>query len=311
MMNIEKYVKGQWHTLAPLAEARSHTPTVVINGKIYVFGGGGPQFRSLHTSAMYDPLEDRWHQIAPMPTPRSGTACGVVDNKAYILGGGFKQENGQFRFLKTVEIYDPSRDLWERGTDLLMPHDYPGGILAGEWIYVLGGHHPDATKAGPKTDPGFDYCERFNLHSSTWEELPALPTPRFALSAVEVNGRIWTMGGVAFTPVGFNNFDLIEAYDPKTNQWQRLDLRLPWTAAGQSNCVISEHLITLGGYSGEGIHARAALCHVNEGRWQRLPDMPAPRAAAGLAVLEQKLYIIGGWADDGRTPMNSLFCYAP
>lgn len=310
-MQVEKYIKSQWHSLAPLPQARSHTPTAVVDGKIYIFGGGGPQFRSMNASAVYDRQVDTWREIAPMPSARSGTLCSVVNEKAYVLGGGFKQENGQFRFLNTVEIYDVKKDSWERGPDLLMPHDYPGGILAGHYIYVLGGHHPDATKAGPKTDPGFDFCERLDIRTGTWEALPPLPTPRFALSAVAVDGKIWALGGVAFTPIGFNNFDLIEVYDSQTKQWQEANLRLPWTAAGQSNTVIDNHLITLGGYSGDGIHAKGAICNIEKGTWHFLPDMPSPRAAAGLAVIDESLFVVGGWADDGRSPMNSFFCYDP
>ncbi|NOY71109.1 MAG: hypothetical protein GXP14_01830, partial [Gammaproteobacteria bacterium] len=92
-------------------------------------------------------------------------------------------------------------------------HDYPGGLHKDNYIYILGGHHPDATTSGPKTDPGFEFCERLDLNTQKWEQIAPLPTPRFALSAVNLNGKLLTMGGVAFTPEGFNNFTLIEAYD--------------------------------------------------------------------------------------------------
>lgn len=301
---------GRWRTLADLDQPRSHTPTVAINGKVYIFGGGGHQFASLDTTSVYDPKTNQWAMLRPMPTRRSGTIGCAVGGKAYVIGGGFKQPNGEFKFLPTVEIYDPATDQWEKGPDMLQPHDYPGGLVLGEHIYILGGHHPDATKGGPKTDPGFDFCERMNVKTGRWEEIAALPTPRFALSAVTINGKILAMGGVAFRPEGFNNFTTIEEFDPATSRWHiRSDFALPWPAAGQSNCILHGDLYTFGGYSGDGIHPRAARYEASSARWLQLPDIPAPRAATGIATLGNTVYLVGGWADDGRTPQQSFYCY--
>lgn len=310
MSALEKEHHGRWRVLPELDQPRSHTPTVVIDGKVYIFGGGGPQFASLDSTSVYDPTANQWHNLRPMPTRRSGTYGCVIGGKAYVIGGGFKQPNGEFKFLPTVEIYDPATDQWEKGADMIAPHDYPGGAVLGEYIYIFGGHHPDATKGGPKTDPGFDFCERLNLKTGRWEEIARLPTPRFALSAVTIDTKILAMGGVAFRPEGFNNFTTIEEYDPTLDRWHvRSDFALPWPAAGQSNCVLRGDLYTFGGYSGDGIHARAARYDASAGRWLQLPDIPAPRAAAGIATHQSKVYLVGGWADDGRSPQTSFYCY--
>ncbi len=303
---------SNWSIKPQMDRIRSHTPIVAVDGKLYIFGGGGPDFKSLNGSAAFDPVTNTWEKLADMPTSRSGTIGCRVGDRIYIIGGGFKQPNGMFRFLHTVEIYDPASDSWETGPDMLMPHDYPGGTLMGDHIYILGGHHPDATKSGPKTDPGFDFCERLNLKSGVWEKIAPLPTPRFALTALPYQGRLLAMGGVAFTPEGFNNFTVIEAYDPETDQWQTLsDFELPWPAAGQGNCVLQNQLYIFGGYSGDGIHNRAAYFDDSNQCWTRISDMPAPRAAVGVEILNNTIYVLGGWADDGRTPVDTLFAYTP
>lgn len=302
--------RGNWRVLNKMEQPRSHTPVAEVGGKLFLLGGGGMQFASLNTNVALDPKTGKWETRKPMPTARSGTISCVVNDKIYVIGGGFKQPNGQFKFLDAVEIYDPSTDTWTTGPSMLAPHDYPGGLLAGNHIYIFAGHHPDATKAGPKTDPGFAFCERLNLATGNWEELGPIPTPRFALSAVELGGRLLAMGGVAFRPEGFNNFDHIEEYRPSSNTWHVVpDIKLPWTAAGQANCVIGETLFTFGGYSGDGIHNRAACLDPATKTWKRLPDMPAPRAAVGLGVLGRTVYLFGGWADDGRSPTDTVFAY--
>ena len=302
--------EGTWKTLPSMEVARSHAPTVNYDNKIYVFGGGGPNFSSLDSCVYYNPDKNSWVDIKPMPTKRSGTAAFLVGEKIYVVGGGFKKPDGNFQFLKTVEIYDPNTDSWECGPDLLQPHDYPASTLIDETIYILGGHHPDACLGGPKTDPGFDFCERWSPGNDSWEQLPPLPTPRFAASAIYLNEKIYTCGGVAFTPEGFNNFDFFENYSFDTNQWEKdNELSLPWPAAGHGMCNVDGNIFFFGGYSTDNIHNRAAICLPNQINWTRLPDMPVARAAMGVSVLNNTIYLIGGWEDDGRTPTGSVVAY--
>lgn len=299
-----------WHNVRPIVDARSHCPPAVYQNKIYVFGGGGPQFASKNTVYMYDPATDTWERRADMPTHRSGSVTAVVGDQIYVMGGGFKQPNGQFKFLTSVEIYYPEQDHWETGPDLLMPHDYPAVAQLDGSIYVLGGHHPDATKAGPKTDPGFAFCERLDLTKGYWEEIAPLNQPRFALAAVVTEGQILTMGGVAFTPEGFNNFTLVERYNSAADRWINDERHaLPWPAAGLGACTLNDTAYIFGGYSTDNIHPRAARFDTHDNAWQRLPDLPAPRAAMGVATVGNTIYLIGGWADDGRTPQADMYAY--
>lgn len=300
---------GTWATLPALPSARSHCPTAVYGGRIYGFGGGGPNFKSKNSVIVYDPAAGRWGRGTDMPTLRSGAIAMTTGNAIYIIGGGFKQPDGTFRFLHTTEIHYPEEDRWAAGPDMIMPHDYPAGALLDNRMYIMGGHHPDSTLAGPKTDPGFAFCERLDLDNGTWEQIADLPTPRFALDAVVLDGRILTMGGVAFTPEGFNNFDHIEAFDPASGAWTRETLRLPWTAAGAGACMADGKLFIFGGYSGDGISDHCACYDPAAGTWQLLPPIPQPLAAMGVAVIGRTIYLLGGWADDGRTPQDCFYAY--
>jgi N-acetylneuraminic acid mutarotase len=312
-MNLSQIaiIPGEWSIKSPIEHARSHCPPAIYQKKIYIFGGGGANFASLNSVYAFDPLKNEWEQMSDMPTRRSGSVTAVIGDRIYVMGGGFKQPNGQFRFLTTVEIYHPETDTWEIGPDLLKPHDYPAVAVLNGSIYVLGGHHPDATKAGPKTDPGFNFCERLDPSTETWVEIAPLIQPRFALASVVTKNSILTMGGVAFTPDGFNNFSLVECYDAIHNLWF-VDERytLPWPAAGLGACTLNDQIYIFGGYSTDNIHNRAACFDPEIGAWQRIANMPAPRAAMGVASLENTIYLIGGWADDGRTPQADMYAYS-
>ena len=302
---------GKWSELKQMDIARSHAPVVSYQDKLYIFGGGGPDFQSHNNCVCYDPQSDSWQTLADMPTKRSGTAAFLIENKIYVIGGGFKKTDGNFQFLKTVEVYDPQTNSWSSAPDMLQPHDYPAASVVDNTIYIIGGHHPEACLGGPKTDPGFDFCERWTPGDAQWEQVANLPTPRFAASAITLNNKIYTAGGVAFTPEGFNNFDFFETYSPETNQWkEEAALKLPWPAAGQGMACVDGNLFFMGGYSTDNIHPRACVYLQADKQWHNLPDMPMPRAAMGVAVLNNCIYLVGGWADDGRTPLNSVVAYS-
>ncbi len=308
---------GRWTPRAPLAELRSHGATAVYEGRIYVFGGGGPGFASMNSVEVYDPKADSWGAARPMPTTRSGAMAVTVDDRIYVMGGGFKQPNGKFRFFSTVEIYHPLSDRWENGPSLLHVHDYPAAALREGRLYILGGHHPEGTEGGPQTDPGFDVCEMLEPkvghppgRPAGWKEIAPLTVPRFALSAAVFRGRLLALAGVAFSPEGFLNYDLVEAYDPEKNEW-RPDpaLTLPWRAAAAGAVVAGGRLYLCGGYSTDFVHDRSARYLPSRRMWERLGSIGEPRAAMGAAVVDGVIYLIGGWGVDGRTPLRSVVAY--
>ena len=312
MRTRSKNNRGVWQNKSPLKVARSHPATAVYRDKIYVFGGGGPAFKSLNTVEAYDPYRNRWSSLGEMPSYRSGAVALTVEDRIYIIGGGFKKPDGKFRFLPTVEIYNPQNDTWEKGVDMLKPHDYPAAALVNGTIYIIGGHHPDATEGGPQTDPGFSFCERFNPQKDLWEEVVPLPTPRFAASAIAYQGRIFTMGGVAFTSEGFKEFDCIETYDPVLRVWSRsADMVLPCSMAAHGSCLVQNRLYVCGGFTGEtGIGVQCAVYDFGSNRWSVAPPLPQPRAAMGVVLIDRTIYLIGGWAAD-RSVMNGVIAYQP
>ncbi|MDH4275652.1 MAG: hypothetical protein OEW08_11475, partial [Gammaproteobacteria bacterium] len=303
--------QGQWRCLPDLPYARSHAPVVAFGGKLFVFGGGGPAFLSLNQVAIYHPSLNTWRTGLDMPTKRSGTVAFEREGKIWVLAGGYKKPDGYFQFLRTAEIYDPATDQWVGGPSLQEPHDYPAAAIADDGtLLVCGGHHPAATLGGPRTDPGFTMSESLSAAGSAWQRLPDLQVPRFAAAGFVHQGKIFVAGGVAHRTGEFNNFDVIESLDiAHPTRWEYAPFRLPWPAAGHALVVHRNHLFMFGGYSTESIHPRAAICNLHTGQWQALPDMPFPRAAMGVAVMGDTIYLVGGWADDGRTPVASVMAY--
>jgi N-acetylneuraminic acid mutarotase len=284
---------------------RSHFGSAVWNDRIYVFGGGGEGFKSLNVVHIYDPAADRWIAGHPMPTTRSGVVAIALDDRIYVMGGGFKRPDGTFNFLTTVEIYQPKTDTWETGPDLLMRHDAPAATMLNRDIYLFGGHHPDAL-GGPLTDPAMNFSEVLDIQAGSWDALLPMPTPRFSLAAVAINGKILAMGGGAFRDGVFKNFDLIEIYDPIAKSWmERSGMSLPWPSAGLGSCVLNDRIYVFGGNDGTCIQDRGDFYDPGIKQWVDLPPMHESRAAMGVVVLDGALYVIGGRGAN-NIPVNTL-----
>lgn len=293
--------------------ARSHCGAAAWEGRIYVFGGGGAQFQPLNSVAIYDPGTRTWSAGREMPTARSGLAATTLKDRIFVMAGGFKKPDGTFQYLRIVEIYDPARDTWEKGPDLLMPHDAPAAAVLEECIYVFGGHHPEATAGGPLVDPGFSFCEVL-APSGQWREISPLPTPHFSLAAVAFQGRVLALGGGAFREGAFRNDDLVEAFDPRRQStsggWEAAgELTLPWPAAGVGACCLDGRLAVFGGNSGKRIESRAAVFDPDKRVWRDLPPMPEPRAAMAVVTVGETVYLVGGRGADGKTPLNTVVSY--
>jgi N-acetylneuraminic acid mutarotase len=299
-----------WALARPMSTVRSHCAAAVHHDRIYVFGGGGHAFAALNSAECYDPKTDRWTPIATMPTARSGIVAVPFQNKIYVMGGGFKKPDGTFQFLTVVEIYDPEKDSWTKGPDLLRRHDAPAATVMNGRIYLIGGHLPD-TPGGPLTDPAFNFSEVFDLFQGRWLELTPMPTPRFSLAAVPWEGKLLAMGGGAFREGEFRNFDVIEAYNPAKGAWETSEIGpLPWPTAGVASLVVDGAIHVFGGNDGHGIQPKAAR-YTREGGWTMLPPMPEPRAAAAAVTLGGAIYLIGGRDAGGKTPTDTAMMLQP
>ncbi|MGW2477437.1 kelch repeat-containing protein [Streptomyces sp. NPDC001665] len=82
---------------------------------------------------------------------------------------------------------------------------------------------------------------------------------------------------------------------------------------GASAGFIGNTLYVAGGWNASGGTSRHAYAyHPADDTWTRVADMPAGLSAAGTAVLNGKLYVIGGCTTGGCTPTSkAVYGYDP
>ena len=144
--NVDIYdpATDTWTEAKSMNHARGGASVSVVNGKIYVMGGvGWPQIPNhpgpfLSSVEVFNPETNHWKEVAEMPTPKGFHTASVIDGKIYVIGGGFRGDD-QFKYLSTVEVYDPKTDRWTQEPDMPIGKWGHRAEVINENIYIFGG----------------------------------------------------------------------------------------------------------------------------------------------------------------------------
>lgn len=224
-----------------------------------------------------------WTRLKDMPLPTAKFGIAALDGKIYV-SGGYEGGNGY----QTVQIYDVASESWNLGARLPVGTDNPSSVAAGGQIYVLGG----------------EAQRRVQIYAparGSWVAGPALPAIRFAASAAELNGRIHLVGGWNYDNRNSQSLASHDAFDLASQSYlpgNRAPLAQARNAAAQG--VIDGKFYVVGGRA-PGIRdddaqrlASVEIYTPGADAWDAGPAMPTARSGAASAVLDGKLYVLGG-----------------
>lgn len=181
---------NSWSDVAPMRFQHANTAAVaVINDKIYVAGGNGPNLNQTELE-VYDPTLNMWTQLASMNVPRNHTAGGVINGKFYVVGGRPGDTAA-----RALEVYDPQANRWTRLRDMPTGRSGIGAAAINGELYVFGGELPRL----------FNEVEVYNPLTDAWQQLPPMPTPRHGLFAAVIGNAIYLPAGATAQGLGAVN----------------------------------------------------------------------------------------------------------
>ncbi len=274
--------EDSWTTKAPMQQARGGLGVAVVDGKIYAIGGRTVS-GVVGINEEYDPVLDSWSFKAPMPTPRDHFGIAVYQGKIYCIGGTIDDPG-----TAVTEVYDPATDTWETKAPMPAPRGGVEASVVNEKIYVMGGRYINTTEV---YDPATD---------SWTTKAPLLHTMEmirtWTCASAVVDNQIHVIG--AF-PLANSH----QVYDSETNNWSF------------GSPVISSYIFAVAGATtGEYAPKRIYVYGTNTrywdlghpdffgqsfdpitGNWTTCSAMPTGRFNAGVAVLNDAIYVIGGY----------------
>jgi N-acetylneuraminic acid mutarotase len=135
-----------------------------------------------------------------------------------------------------------------------------------------------------------------------WSMGHAMPLARAVHAVAELNGNIWVLGGY---PPGRLPSNLVQIHDPATSRWS-LGPRLPQPIHHVMAAVVDGKLYVMGGEIDGASTGRpeipVAHTWVHDpavGGWVARAPMPTARSSGGAAVIDGKIYVVGGTSPGG------------
>ncbi|MEM3881249.1 MAG: hypothetical protein QXD19_05840 [Candidatus Bathyarchaeia archaeon] len=289
-------VEDTWVSRAPMQQARAGLGVVAVNGKIYAIGwstASGSAYPPdifaggfVGTNEVYDPETDTWSYRTPMPTPRAYFAIAAYKNKIYCIGGaaGFyilDKSTGLEGFYGYVmsaanEVYDTVTDTWETKRPLPYTEVHLQASVVNGKIYVVGG--------------GFTYV--YDPENNSWELKKQAPLSH--PWPVVLDNRLVVTGEDSSEQQG------IAIYDAKNDNWSRgasSPTALAWGAAAATTGVKAPQKVYALGFK-VGVISPPLVNQVYDpdtDTWTTATSMPTIRADFGIAVVNDILYVIGGY----------------
>nr|XP_018671835.1 kelch-like protein 12 isoform X1 [Ciona intestinalis] len=185
-MNVERYVFG----------------AAVINGVIFVFGGGDENNKRVSSGEYYVVPLNKWIQLKPMKIARWGHCLVAHNDQLYSLGG----HDGQ-QVISSVERYDPSSDEWKDVASMQTPRRWFAAVVLNNAIYAIGGYDGKQTLKS---------VEKYNVDDDTWVYVENMNIERSSHAACVAQNKIYVVGGL---DSGKKIVKSIECYDDQTDKW--------------------------------------------------------------------------------------------
>lgn len=264
-----------WRNAAPLPEAHSACPVVVLNGKIHLIGSYRETGAFAATHTVYDPTTESSTTLAPLPEALAYAFAAVIDGKIYYFGGSDVTANTD------TYVYDPGTDSWSTVAPIPTGHFISLGGVINDKVYIVG----DGDQVLHVYDPGQD----------NWTVLTAMPRPHVAGMSAVLNNQLYIIGGTNAT-VNAHEL-LVDIYDPDTDDWT-IGEPLPDGRYGAGSFAHNDEIYLLGGYEGvSGFPVRRNSClklDPERGAWVNLPPLTDEHSHYKPVVVNDTIYALGG-----------------
>ena len=274
---------GSWKTGTPMHNLRVGPVAASIGGKIYAIGGMFNWDRAVQNVEAYDPVTKQWTVKGPMLKPRWGHASAVLNGKIYTIGGYF----GGGHYASEVEEYDPATDTWRVRASLPVAQVGPAAAALNGKIYAFGG--------GTDRQGLYEYDPATNK----WTPRAHMIKPRYGLAGVALDGKLYAIGG--YDQVDETTLASVEEYNPATNTWRMVAPMSVERGGAPAASVFNGKIYVIGGLNSQDDRS-TNLSNVEEydpvtNIWRTMTSMPTARHGLATAVLNNKIYALGGLAD--------------
>jgi len=316
---VEAQAPGKWVKLAPFPEPAEELYGAAAAGKVYVFGGLAPGWKPRGLAFEYDAATDKWTKKKPMALPSHHVAFTEFGGKLYAFGGFVPPPSGPPAWVPIDQAwaYDPANDSWKALAPMPTRRGSPVAATVNGKIYVIGGAstHPGSKETAvhpARPHRALSAVEEYDPATNSWRPRSPMPTARNHAAIGVVKDKIYVIGGrIGSGFVGTSSpTDVVEEYDPATDQWGVLKARMPTPRSAVAWGVHGGKIYVAGGEAqrDEFMAAFRALEVYDpaQNRWTILPRMPIPRHGLAGAVVGNRFHLVSGDVQSAGIPGMQL-----
>jgi N-acetylneuraminic acid mutarotase len=297
----------EWRKLPDMPVEKWEAGTVVLDDKLYLFGGYTEGVRSSKLSHVFDPADGSWTRIQDLPSAISHMNM-VLDGRTVWFAGGFK-DGYKGHTIAEVWSYDVDADRYTAAP--LLPETRGGGGLArvGRKLHYVGG-----VQADRDTDSGDHWVldlDEWAQGAARWRNAAPMPEPRNQFSCVTLGGRIYAIGGQLHHDSMQLDQARVDIYDPASDSWARgPSLPKAHSHAEGGTFVYDGRIYMVGGHTtmpGETKRIDADILMLKPGgEWQLVGELPMQLSSPAAAIIDGKLWVAGG-SPDGRSVQADMW----
>ena len=240
-----------------------------------------------------------WVRKADLPLPHRNGKAVACGGKIYFMGG-YCPETEELRESSNYE-YDLQKDKWTIKTDIPVGRSNFAIASFEDRIFVIGG------------DPLLPNNDLYFTDEDRWKVLTPLTIPRQHIDCARIGNKIYVVGGLIKNPdpqedaekkIPAVASDTVEIYDLKENKWE-MGKPLREARHGAQVAAVDGKLYAIGGAYDHnkdfGLSSALERYDFESKKWESLPNMPVAVLGPGIAVIEGKIFVIGGSTIKGES----------
>ena len=135
-----------------------------------------------------------------------------------------------------------------------------------------------------------------------WEDLTPMAQPRTEAAYATLGDDVYVVGGFV---VGLTNSTSVEVYNTLRNSW-RDGPPIPVAVNHAMATVANGEVYHAGGYLAVVYGATNTFLVLRNGAWTPLAPMPETRAAGGMVAIGGRIYVVGGFSQQGTLAKTTL-----
>uniref|UniRef100_A0A3Q3J3I6 BTB domain-containing protein n=1 Tax=Monopterus albus TaxID=43700 RepID=A0A3Q3J3I6_MONAL len=256
-----------------------------MSSSMYIIGGY--YWHPLSEVHIWDPISNTWVQGKDMPDhERESYSVSLLGANIYVTGG---YRTNTVEALDTVSIYNCDYDKWTEGCPMITARYYHCSVALHGCIYAIGGYRGGA----PERETEF-----YDPLKKKW--FPVAKMIRGNATACVMGDKIYVTGG-HYGYRGSCTYEKIQVYRPDANEWSILTIKY-----GLCSVSLNNKLYLVGGQT------TITDCYDTErDEWRPISVMRERRMECGAVVINNCVYVTGGYSYSKGTYLQSIEKYDP